>query len=415
MIDLPTTLAEVDQLIKDQVQEDINLDYKDSRALFEKGNSINRNEIAKDVSAFANSGGGMLIYGVQETKNLPVRVDGGVELALITRERLEQVINSNITPRIDNLRIVQIPVSATNFIYVVQVPKSYRAPHQEKNTKKYYKRYNFESVAMEDYEINDIRSRRRIVPPLVNVDVETKDLAVFLQVSNIGEVPAQDVTFQFSEKLVWHNDEPTPQMLATGVKYFAPGKTFLFFYHTFPELFAEGSLISSRFDVTVSYLHPEIGQRISDDFHLDFRDYLGSSGIPSDVSQLTMTLKESIAALTKQVTTLNQHFEHLSAVAGPTGLDLSVSALRNVRHLLAQEDEIEKIAPDFIKLSVYREVLGVDNTMASELQNFFHNLSLLKSGYQLSQKPKMHLSEIEGMTEELAEKVRKYFRWDGDI
>jgi hypothetical protein len=53
--------------------------------------------------------------------------------------------------------------------------------------------------------------------------------------------------------------------------------------------------------------------------------------------------------------------------------------------------------------------------MASELRHFFYNLSLLKDGHSLSSEPKRRLMEIKGMTEELAEKVRKHFQWDDTI
>ena len=72
---LPTTLAEIDRLIRDAVQEDLHLDYKESPAI-DQGK---RHEIAKDVSAFANSDGGILVYGVAEKNNLPIRKDGGVD------------------------------------------------------------------------------------------------------------------------------------------------------------------------------------------------------------------------------------------------------------------------------------------------------------------------------------------------
>jgi predicted HTH transcriptional regulator len=126
MLNLPTTVAEIDQLIRDGVQEDLHLDYKESPAI----DRTKRNEIAKDISAFANSDGGILIYGIVESNNLPVSKDGGVDHGVYTREWLEQVISSNITPRIDNIQIVPIPLSASNSIYCVDVPKSYRAPHQ---------------------------------------------------------------------------------------------------------------------------------------------------------------------------------------------------------------------------------------------------------------------------------------------
>ena len=49
-------------MIKDEVQESINLDYKACDSL---GKSDGRKrEISKDVSAFANSAGGTIIYGI---------------------------------------------------------------------------------------------------------------------------------------------------------------------------------------------------------------------------------------------------------------------------------------------------------------------------------------------------------------
>jgi predicted HTH transcriptional regulator len=137
---LPTTIAEIDQMIKDEVQESLHLDYKDSRAI----NKNKKEDIAKDVSAFANSDGGLLIYGVSEKDHFPDAIDSGVDFveSKCTREWLEQVINSNISPKVDDIRIAAIPLSADRCLYAVSVPKSLRGPHQASD-KKYYRRYNF--------------------------------------------------------------------------------------------------------------------------------------------------------------------------------------------------------------------------------------------------------------------------------
>ena len=47
--------------------------------------------------------------------------------------------------------------SDSHVVYVINIPKSNTA-HQASD-KRYYRRYNFESVAMEDYEIKDIINR----------------------------------------------------------------------------------------------------------------------------------------------------------------------------------------------------------------------------------------------------------------
>jgi hypothetical protein len=225
--------------------------------------------------------------------HLPIRIDDGVSGPKISREWLENIIRSHITPLIDGLTIVPIPLPNGNSMFVVDIPKSYRAPHQELDTKKYYKRFNFSSHAMEDYEINDIRARRRVVSPLLNVDVEIKDgAAIFLKVSNIGDLPAQDVKFDFSETLVWPSDKFTLPLFSNGAKYFPPGKTFKFFYHTFQEVMKQGSTIPSTFDVMVSYLHPDPGQRVTDQFHIDLEDYHRSSVDRSELYELGQVLKE---------------------------------------------------------------------------------------------------------------------------
>jgi predicted HTH transcriptional regulator len=71
-------------LIRDEVQESLTLDYKRSSALG-KWNT-ERNNLSKDISAFANSEGGMLIYGMEENGHLPTAIDAGVDRSQITKE-----------------------------------------------------------------------------------------------------------------------------------------------------------------------------------------------------------------------------------------------------------------------------------------------------------------------------------------
>jgi predicted HTH transcriptional regulator len=69
------TLADLEQLIKDDIQESLTLEYKASDSLG-RGNA-QRNELVKNVSAFANSAGGQIVYGIEEVDHKPIRVDGG--------------------------------------------------------------------------------------------------------------------------------------------------------------------------------------------------------------------------------------------------------------------------------------------------------------------------------------------------
>ena len=152
-------------LIQDGVKESIDLEYKGCGSLEKNDNK--KNEISKDISAFANSAGGTIIYGIIENNHLPIQIDVGYDPLDISKEWLEQIINSRIQRKIDGVKINQIEIPKTTpgkVIYVVYVPQSNRAPHMASDNK-YYKRYNFQSVAMEDYEVRDIM-RRQETPDL---------------------------------------------------------------------------------------------------------------------------------------------------------------------------------------------------------------------------------------------------------
>ena len=146
-------------LVANQVQESSTLDYKASGAL--DRTEEKKREIGKDVSAFANSAGGILVYGIREKGHLPEAVDDGVDPSILSREWLEQVINSRIQRRVSGVVVKQILLHKTapgRVAYVVSVPQSADAPHQA-DDKKFYKRFNFQSVAMEEYEVRDVANR----------------------------------------------------------------------------------------------------------------------------------------------------------------------------------------------------------------------------------------------------------------
>jgi predicted HTH transcriptional regulator len=148
------------ELIKVSEQESLTLDFKASAALAK--NDKTRQDLSKDVSAFANSAGGYLLYGMLEDKHVPTSIDIGLDRNVITKEWLESVIKSVIQPVIDELVIKQIDLpskGAGQVAYVVQIPQATsRAPHQAQDYR-YYKRFNFESTPMEDYEVRDLMRR----------------------------------------------------------------------------------------------------------------------------------------------------------------------------------------------------------------------------------------------------------------
>ncbi|MBN2501735.1 MAG: ATP-binding protein, partial [Anaerolineales bacterium] len=163
------------QYITDEIEENLNLDYKAAGALSKNDNK--KTEITKDVSAMANSAGGIIIYGIKEyqekaKKYLPESIDP-INRNDISKEWLEQIIN-NIQPKISGIIIhpVKLDLGDDTVAYVVEIPQSTTA-HQAQD-KKYYKRFNFSSEPMDDYEIRDIINRA--VKPDIEVEIKPKYL-----------------------------------------------------------------------------------------------------------------------------------------------------------------------------------------------------------------------------------------------
>lgn len=163
-------LETIKSYIENKIEENLKLDYKASDSL--QRNDKKTNEISKDVSAFANSDGGIIIYGIKENqvdRHLPEGIDP-INRKEITKEWLEQIIQSKIQPRIDGIIIhsISIKEDSDDVIYVVEIPKSNTA-HQS-NDKKYYKRFNFNSEPMFDYEVRDVLNRAKF--PIISLEFQ---------------------------------------------------------------------------------------------------------------------------------------------------------------------------------------------------------------------------------------------------
>lgn len=152
------TIDDILDLLKYEVEESVHLDYKAGVSL--EKNEKRTSEIAKDVSAFANADGGIIVYGILEKDHRPNSfsyVDG----TCITKEWLEQVINSKVNKKIPGVEIYPFRVDGDlkKSIFLVKIPRSNMAPHMSSDHR-YYKRYNFTSVPMEDYEVRDLYHRK---------------------------------------------------------------------------------------------------------------------------------------------------------------------------------------------------------------------------------------------------------------
>ncbi|MDT5154691.1 MAG: hypothetical protein QOI01_6424, partial [Mycobacterium sp.] len=115
----------VDDAIREGVAETDDLDWK-SKAPPAKG--ITETDYPKDIAAMANSGGGMILYGVTEK----VKKAAGRQATEALTERFAQTLRSAavtaISPPVFGLDIVEIG-DATNRCIAVIIPASVDGPH----------------------------------------------------------------------------------------------------------------------------------------------------------------------------------------------------------------------------------------------------------------------------------------------
>jgi len=124
------TFANIEGLIRDGVREDKTIEYK-------REIPRDRAELLKDVSAFANTSGGDLFFGVEEEKGVPTRI-AGLALGDADAEvlRLLQIIQTGLQPPLvlSSLDCKVVPHSGGTQVIVLRIPKSLAGPHQIRET-----------------------------------------------------------------------------------------------------------------------------------------------------------------------------------------------------------------------------------------------------------------------------------------
>jgi len=128
------TLADIQRLVDDGVQEAKRIEYKGGLYQFvatdQKVKAKEHREFLKDVSSFANTHGGDLIIGVEAKSGIPQRVVGIEEpdpdnLKL----RLSQLLENWLEPRV-GAAMHAIPLGGNRHVLVIRVSRSIAAPHR---------------------------------------------------------------------------------------------------------------------------------------------------------------------------------------------------------------------------------------------------------------------------------------------
>jgi hypothetical protein len=180
-------------------------------------------ELAKQLSAFSNSGGGQIVYGVADDGTID---NGGVSLTVKgrqpTKDWLEDIIPKLTEFEILGFNVYEIKATSTTSgiasgkaLFIVDVPDSERAPHQSTKDWRYYVRLGGKSQPAPHRMIEDIRNRQKhpsaeaeIRPEVTSLpDFKTDIRASFFQgefritffitIKNDGRLMAQSTCLRF--------------------------------------------------------------------------------------------------------------------------------------------------------------------------------------------------------------------------
>jgi hypothetical protein len=136
------TQLDLERLVSDQAQEGPHLDLK--RDLPTNWDNSAKNEFVADVSAFANAGGGDLVYGIEE--------DGDARASALVPQvvnqdqqvlRMQDLLLHSVEPRIPGTQVRAVEVSSggtDGHAIIVRVPQSWAGPHRVKTNQHFYLR-----------------------------------------------------------------------------------------------------------------------------------------------------------------------------------------------------------------------------------------------------------------------------------
>jgi len=163
---LSIDLEDIQNFISEGREEDLHLEFKRINEPNLSNNDDKKN-LAKALSGFANSSGGIVIWGIDARKNHdgidcadePVPIQN-LQLFLT---RLNEFTGTFVSPIVEEVehRIVEVEQESNTGFVLTYIPESGIGPHMAKSREyRYYKRSGDSFYKMEHFDIADMFGRR---------------------------------------------------------------------------------------------------------------------------------------------------------------------------------------------------------------------------------------------------------------
>ena len=160
-IDRTTIEAWIDK----RQEENLHLDFKTLTGASMTGADDKKN-LAKAISGFANSDGGLIVWGV-EAKKGDDKIDCAQSVVAVANvpqlvSRLNALTGDCISPIVDGIKHKAVMFQGTSGCVITYVPQSSSGPHMAKlGEDRYYKRSGDSFYKMEHFDLEDMFGRRQ--------------------------------------------------------------------------------------------------------------------------------------------------------------------------------------------------------------------------------------------------------------
>jgi predicted HTH transcriptional regulator len=173
--------------------ESIRREFKSGRLFDRNQESKWVEQLSKEVSALANTEGGELFLGIDEDRNSKPRVATSIDgvPSEIAPERLQQLIEGNVSPYLPGIRVKRVPLSKqpNKVVFIIQIPPGSTA--YQANDGRYYGRSEFEAKYLPDHEVRLRMSRGKVARGTILARLVAVDLGAERERHRRAEVEAK--------------------------------------------------------------------------------------------------------------------------------------------------------------------------------------------------------------------------------
>ncbi|MCW7464062.1 AlbA family DNA-binding domain-containing protein [Leptospira limi] len=206
-------ITAIDRYVEEKEQENLFLDFKTA-----KGGSLrsedDKKNLSKALSGFANSAGGIIIWGVLAKKN-DNNIDCATKCEPIQNisqfySRLNELTGEFVQPLVEKVehKILILDHAQDTGFAVSLIPESLSPPHMAVIDGRYYKRSGASFYPMEHFDLEDMFGRRRKANLSLahkvmksSGDASKINIQIIIQIINTGKGVAEHVLLELKPML----------------------------------------------------------------------------------------------------------------------------------------------------------------------------------------------------------------------